>query len=160
MLFSQTYKQTGAATNRRRAKRDPLVLMVELCDDNPQLSKESIIKKWKQKCRADTAYDDAVYDYAGANMWSQLARNRPIAQPIRTREQYESQRAEAAAFVKSKADQLTLMDLVLPNGKKIRHCTFAEVGKYGGWLKLLATKGKPSEIVGDKLTESDLQLIR
>ena len=53
--------------------------------------------------------------------------------------------------------QIILMNLPMPNGKLLRDCTFADCSKFTGWFKILAKQGKPTEKVGKKLSEIDLQ---
>ena len=56
---------------------------------------------------------------------------------------------------------LVLLDLVQPNGKKLRDCTGAEVRKLAAqmpsWFKAIAAKVKPKEIVGLVLSEAEIR---
>jgi len=53
----------------------------------------------------------------------------------------------------------TLMDHVLSNGKALRFATFGDCATEGGWLSAIARHGKAHEVVGKRLTESDLQTL-
>jgi hypothetical protein len=46
----------------------------------------------------------------------------------------------------------TILDFTMPNGKQLRHCTFAEVAAAGERFAALAKLGKPDQIVGEVLT--------
>lgn len=49
------------------------------------------------------------------------------------------------------------MNLPLPDGTVLRDATFAQCKRAGGWLLLVAKQGLPSEVVGRKLSEKNLQ---
>lgn len=162
MTYSEGYRQTGAATLRRRARRDPLAVMHELRTENPQRSKNWIIAAWKDRIAADPDLQDAVNDYAAANCWSQLESSDKQKSPApKTGEQIAEERERIARVVGDAAKKLTLLELVMPNGKKLRNCTFKECGEFGSWFKILATKGRPSEKVGDKFkTDEELAALK
>lgn len=56
---------------------------------------------------------------------------------------------------------IVLLDLVQPNGKKLRDCTGADVRAFEAqmpsWFKAIAAKVKPEEIVGEVLSEAELR---
>src|SRR4030095_2232893 len=77
-------------------------------------------------------------------------------------------RAQAKASVTSSIQKkiksgikIALLGMKMPNGKELRNCTGRECEqlstKVGSWLERVAAKLEPSEIVGDKLSESDLR---
>lgn len=70
------------------------------------------------------------------------------------------QRARMAKRLADKVSRVVLMDLVMSTGKKIRDCTFAELRREGGWFLAISKLGRPNEIVGKKLTETDLFNVR
>jgi hypothetical protein len=50
--------------------------------------------------------------------------------------------------MKAGATKLVLSNFVLPNGKMLRDCTFAECAMEGGWLTALSKMGQPGDKVG------------
>lgn len=56
--------------------------------------------------------------------------------------------------------RIIMLDLIMPNGKKLRHCTFAEVTKFGGMFIDIGKCGKPNQVIDKHLNEADLQNIR
>lgn len=52
---------------------------------------------------------------------------------------------------------LVIMDLLMPNGKQLRDCTFADLANLGNWARDLCKHGKPTEVVGKKLTEDQVR---
>lgn len=64
---------------------------------------------------------------------------------------------EISRTMKRKMQEVCIMDLILPSGKTVRDSTFAECKKAGGFLGFLATKGKPSQIVGKVFNDEQVQ---
>jgi hypothetical protein len=65
----------------------------------------------------------------------------------------------AVTATKTRAVELVLLDFVLPNGRKLRDCTFSELRRCGGWLTRLARVGQPSDNVGTTLTEKEVRAV-
>lgn len=83
-----------------------------------------------------------------------------VPKPVKTFVEREKERAEAKQQISALASQIRtqiLLDTILPNGKRLRHSTFADCAKAGGWFAAIAKLGKPSEAVDKKLSEADLQ---
>lgn len=73
-----------------------------------------------------------------------------------TRETKFKRKIVAKKIIKERI-HVILMNLPMPNGKLLRDCTGAECVKFGGWFATIAKNIKPTEKVGKKLTEIDLQ---
>jgi hypothetical protein len=82
------------------------------------------------------------------------------ADPKEKRAAKQQEVAKAADVLKGELVGIVLFDLMQPNGTLLRHCTFRECGKLKGWYAKLEGKGKPNEIVGDVLSEEQLQKIK
>lgn len=54
-------------------------------------------------------------------------------------------------------ESLVLMDLTLPNGKRLRHCIGADCTRAGGWLAEVGRRVGARNAVDKKMTESDLR---
>lgn len=78
---------------------------------------------------------------------------------VRAAERATQQRniKEEAIRIAKRVNHVVLMNLVLPSGNALRHSTFADCAKAGGWLAEVAKLGKPTEAVDKKLTEGDLR---
>jgi hypothetical protein len=83
---------------------------------------------------------------------SKLAKDRRF---YRTRLTEEEVAAEA-----ERVRNIILLDLVEPNGKKLRDCTGAECRAFGGWRIKIADRIGDRGVVGKKLSEQDLRNIR
>jgi hypothetical protein len=59
--------------------------------------------------------------------------------------------------------QIKLLDMVLPNGKRLRDCTGNECralgAKVGSWLLKVSQELRPEQVVGDALTEKQVRKI-
>jgi hypothetical protein len=86
--------------------------------------------------------------------------NRP-AQPRLSRTPSTIELGVAAGRLKN----LVLLDLIQPNGKKLRDCTVAEGRGFGGWYIEAANRivtdrgGNETTLFGEKLNETDLASI-
>lgn len=49
--------------------------------------------------------------------------------------------------------KVNLLELKMPNGKRLRDCTCAEATSFGGWLIRLGACGTPEQLIGDVVTE-------
>ena len=52
---------------------------------------------------------------------------------------------------------VVLMDMMMPNKKKLRDCSGTECAAVGGWLSIVATRMPPSAIVGKMFSEQDMR---
>lgn len=78
----------------------------------------------------------------------------------RKREEASARTASAFAEMKEKVRNIILLDLVLPNGKQLRHATGSECKKAGGFFTAVSNHLKPSQVVDKHLSEADLQNVR
>jgi hypothetical protein len=51
------------------------------------------------------------------------------------------------------------LEMEMPNGKKLRHCTGAELAKFGGAFLEMSKHLKPTQVVDRHLSEADLRAI-
>lgn len=51
------------------------------------------------------------------------------------------------------------LEMEMPNGKKLRHCTGAELAKFGGAFLEMSKHLKPTQVVDRHLSEADLRSI-
>jgi hypothetical protein len=51
------------------------------------------------------------------------------------------------------------LEMEMPNGKKLRHCTGAELAKFGGAFTEMSKHLKPTQVVDRHLSEADLRAI-
>lgn len=68
--------------------------------------------------------------------------------------------AEAMRALKANIRDVVLLDIVMPDGKKLRQATGAECRRAGGFYAEIAKHIKATQVVDKHLTEADLQNIR
>lgn len=85
--------------------------------------------------------------------------DRPALTP-QSRAEALARSVAAIGGLKARLRAVILLDLTLPDGKKLREATGAECTRAGGFFAAVAKSIKPTEVVDRKLTEADLQNIR
>jgi hypothetical protein len=150
--------KTGAAAIRRTNKGNPMEVLVRIREGDPTAGQERQFKKWWDEIQSDDDLLDAVARHTFTNLCTAIDKHRETVRKSRARAK-AIRRAEAR-LVESLAQtvaKVAYLELTMPNGKKLRNCTFADCGAFGGFYKRLALKGKPSEIVGKKMTDEDIR---
>lgn len=80
------------------------------------------------------------------------------AAPTARKFNLETQRLEAAKLQKCKmAVTRNFLKKVMPNGKELRDCTGNDCTRMGGWFLKIAERVKPTQKVGNALSEEDVQ---
>lgn len=156
--------QLGATANSRSAQKNPLDVLRKLRDADRTGSASKVLERWKKEIVGDDDLLDAALVYAGTNYWHRLEdderRERMLTQQRKGREQSKAQQQQKTLELTQQIRQIVLLDLELPNGKKLRDATFADCKKAGGWFLRVSKKGRPQQIVGVALTEEQLRAIK
>jgi hypothetical protein len=141
----------------------PRAVLARLMEANPSASRDAIAALFWEEVREDFDCLKAItLEYWLPNNYLQLTKPRP-KQSSGSRSFAQAQ-ASVKSAIKKKVEtgiKIALLQMEMPNGKKLSNCTGRECAqlstKVGSWLERVAAKLKPSEIVGDKLSESDLR---
>lgn len=147
---------TGASFIAQEKEDNPRDIVVNLLKQYPSLDRTSLFSKFREELKGYDDYQRKVDWYFFVNMHDYLTGSRKgatLSDRISNRE--EAQRR--AATIKQKVVEVILLDLMLPNGKSLRDCTFADCAKAGGFFAKIANKGKPRQVVGDVLSEEQLR---
>lgn len=140
--------------------------------NNPKGSRKEAFDHFLETVKSDPRYLAALaedYFYRQTQNWD-LDQNRLgsslVATPAQRKraEVSAAQRAASAARVAKATDEIKarirkviMLDLTLPNGKKLRDCTGAECAKAGGFYTEVSKHIKATEIVDKHLSERNLQ---
>lgn len=144
-------------------KVNPRDLLKGLIEKHPRLSQDRLLILLKEAATED--HVESMIEYWFANNYRSLISEitRP---PPATREDLDAKQAledsHISAAVTAMKDrireeaQVMLLDMVLPNGKRLRECTFGYVAKLGGCLARIGAKGKTNQMVGKVLSEAQV----
>lgn len=149
------YTKTGAAINRRTAKKNPQEVLYSMMESDRTASKERLFAKWRKIVEADDDHMEAVLSYAFTNYYSQNEISLRPAAP-RPRGPEMAERRERISRVAKHVREKIFLDMVMPNDKKMGDCTCAEISTFGDMYKLIAAQGKPSDIIREILTNADI----
>lgn len=155
--------QEHVTTTRRRnvGPTNARELLIATHKRHPNQTREDVIQRFVDRF---LDADDAIIMQV-AREWAQINYRNLIEPP--TPEAKERNRQEAATIAervsevasRSIAKLALSLDFLMPNGKKLRECTFSECGQLGGMFGKIAAAGKPNQIVGEKLSDKKLQAL-
>jgi hypothetical protein len=74
----------------------------------------------------------------------------------KTRADEDRKVSKAKALITERVTKIVMLDMQMPNGKKLRDCTGYECTKFGGMFVAIGQRIGAAKIVGDVLTEADL----
>jgi hypothetical protein len=161
------------ATYKASSPRELLVRVIE--EHNVRASDEVILSAFKRALAEQPDCEEIIIEWWFDNNVKSLRAREMKAMPKRTtgekvvqlapsRKSEASQVKEATGrmveVIKANIAKIALRDMLLPNGKKLKDCTFGELRKLSpvlnDFLARVAAKGKKDEIVGRVLSEVEL----
>lgn len=151
-------------TTSRSGKENPLGLFIAVIKERPK-SGESAHKAAFKRLVLSDGYEDFVD--AIVREWLSIkystalrAAQSPTVAEIKAVAARRKGERIAEAEMTKKAIKLIgsrLLDFMMPNGKKLRDCTFGYCAEIGGAIGKIGAQGRPSEIVGNVLTAAQVQ---
>jgi hypothetical protein len=137
----------------------PKEVMFRLRMENQQATKEDLLRLFRAEANANPELSDVCIEIAAINAYSawEKLREHPSRSPSQERQaQRERQEAsiEQASEVVARIQRAVILDFVMPNNKPLRNCTFKEVRKFGKGFQKLGMAGRPNQIVGEVLSET------
>lgn len=128
-------------------------LALKICRDHPEAEVEDLAEWFLEELQSQPEFLQSIAIYIMANVRASLgiARARPRDTGAMERDMIKGIAAKAATIV--------LMTMTMPNGKMLAKSNGTECIKAGGWLTRVGKKVGPAGIVGDRLTEEDLQAL-
>ncbi len=142
--------------------------------NNPNGSRKELMTSFREKVLADSdmigTLIDAEYERL-ARQWQPVetspgnivlaataSKTRQVVNTIEKRERAVEQR-NAKARVAAAIRPFIWFEMQMPNGKKLRHCTGAELKRFGGIFLEISRHLKPSQVVDRHLEEKDIRNI-
>jgi hypothetical protein len=141
------------ASYQKRNFRD---LALKVLIDNPDEEVENLVDDFIEMLHkdADSFRSLAIYGLQNVKTSLHPIRGRPLYSPPKNLEKQIIEE-QAATITKKITDNL--MQFMMPTGKTLEQSTGAECNQVGGWFKVIGKKIGIRGIVGQKLTEGDLQ---
>lgn len=142
---------------------------------NPDSSRKETFNIFLEAVRSDAIYLDALasdYFHRMEAQWrvSRIGESHslvgtPVTQrraeiSTERRKGHVERSAQAHTDLKARLRSVILLDLTLPNGKKLRDATGAECAKAGGFYTEVARHIKPTQVVDKHLNEAELRNIQ
>lgn len=141
------------AATRQSWQRDSIrVTIAKLRDDNPQATEDRLIKLFADAMREDDDLLNAAAEYAVINAVNSIVRTSVAREPIKPVERAERAKQQAV-MVESVKEQIMMLNMEMPNGKRMRWCTGAEMVKFGGAYTRIGKKVGTTKTVGQVLDE-------
>ena len=168
-MFTEALK-TGAAHVRRLATKNPMEVLRKIIEQDVTADNDRRFKKWDVLIMKDPELLLAVKQYAFKLWNTQLERdmraakaaedtenaeNAEDASPLKRRTKAELE--EEAAPIVSRAQKILVLDIVMPNNKRLRECTGQYGKSLGGWIARIAGKVKPTDIIGTVVSDDQAQ---
>lgn len=155
-----THVDTGITGAKRQSWRhdNPRDVLKNIIEKNQQASKEKLLEIFTQTMfkKDNHALIETIIEYWFANNLNSLLhsddslKGQFIKPHVKKIKEQIRERIKIAAGV-------ILMDMVMPNKKKLRDCSGAECAAVGGWLSVVAIRMSPSAIVGKTFSEQDMR---
>lgn len=124
-------------------------LLLKLMTQNPDATRDELEAMYLAAAKKVPALVDEALRRAFDNDLAQI--QKPATRSARHRVS-ETEIALAAEKLKT----IVLLDLIQPNGKKLRDCTGEECRQAGGWLTAVGDRIGPDGIVGKQLSEAEV----
>lgn len=149
------------AATRQSWKRDSIrVAIAELRGANPQATEDRLVQLYAERMKADDDLLQATAEYAVINALNSMERKAPAASRTAPAPQERAARAqEVEKMVSNIKDQITLLNMEMPNGKRMRWCTGAEMMKFGGAFTKIGKKVGSTKNVGTVLDEKQVRAL-
>jgi hypothetical protein len=148
--------RSGASFVAKRSEVNPRELLIGIIEQTDDIKdKDALFDQFREAIQDDERYQRAIDWYFFVNMYDYLVTSRNQ----KPSPQEQAKRQAAVDNIKQQITKVVLLNFVLPNGKALRDCTFADCAKAGGWLAKVAAKGKPNQIVGKVLGENELRAL-
>lgn len=146
------------ATRQGWRKKGHRELVRELVVGSPTESESRLFEIFVARCREDENYLISALEYAWTNAYhsinAQLELEKDPVKVVRERAKRAETREKIAKEIAAK---VLILNLEMPNGKKLRYCTGEECATFGGAFLKIAQKVGKNKLVGQTLTEAQVR---
>lgn len=142
------------ATRQSWSRTSIRVIYAEIKANKPKASHTTLVQLLGQRMREDDDALMAAADYVATNC--EEANIGYVRRQQQTREKRADIAEQIASTVDAIKNQLLILNMEMPNGKRMRYCTGREVGKFGKAYQRIA-KRVGSKLVGAVLDEAGIR---
>jgi hypothetical protein len=150
-MLSTEYAGQKGATRLSWSQFGPRDLLAQLADEHPKASRERLRQLFSDAVRADDRWLDGCVEYAFTNSINALENQR-----VRDARQPAARPSDVAKKMVPEAMKVLLLNMEMPNGKRLRYCTGREVAKFGSFYTKIAKKAGAKRI-GEVYDEAQLR---
>lgn len=160
-----THVEIGRTGAKRTAveKCNPLYMLMDIREKYPQAGKQEQLQRFLEETKSDEEMTDVVVGYTFANLYERLEEpSKRGGGQIRSKQVTDATARMRAGFqrvVEKKAQEM-LIDMTMPNGRRLGDCTIAYVQRLGGWLSRIAEGKNPRQTVAHVYDEEQLRALR
>ena len=159
--MSDAYVERGiqGAFRATWRKAQPRLLLEQLIRDNPSVDEEKIHGLFWEEIEDDQDTLRACVEYWLDNNYASILRPKSRLVGLAAVPAQNSAREQAKQQIEHRIKheaRLVLLDLVMPNDKRLGDCTGNECRQFGQWFAVLAEKVPSAEIVRNVLSEKEI----
>ena len=148
------------AATRQSWQRDSIrAAIAELRDKSPDATEGDLIKLFAERMREDDDLFNAAAEYAVINAVNSITRTSSVGRPPTQHEERASRAKQQLAVVENIKEQIMMLNMEMPNGKRMRWCTGSEMTKFGGAFTKIGKRVGASKMVGSVLDEKQVRQI-
>jgi hypothetical protein len=125
---------------------NPRPVLIRIVENNPKADESKLFGLFKAEVERSPNCMAVIIEYWFRNNYASLLRRRTPP-------------AELRAHTKAVKGKILgrMLDLILPNGKRLAEATGSDCIRAGGWLKAVGEKVGARQVVGKVLGEEDLR---
>lgn len=150
---SEHIGSTGAKRQTWK-KANPRELLKQIVEETT--SEDKAYDEFVAAIDGDRAMMEAIIEYWFANNYRSLT-YQPTYEPREATKRREQMADRAATIIKTRAEQMVLLEMTMPNGKTLAECTGKEVANFGTKFLALSKAVRPNEKIG---TLSEIEVRR
>ena len=157
-----TYVEEGTQGAFRQTwrKGNPRSLLKTIMEKNPNLNPGALYNIFWQEIEDDKEILRNIAGYwLDHNYQSLKAAAEPQQKPTTSSSSPPEKEPSSGERLRRRIQyetRIILLELIMPNDKRLADCTGAECGKFGGWLFALSKKVPTNKTVGTTLTEDEV----
>jgi hypothetical protein len=152
METQQNLGTKGATIQSWSRPQSIRVIVHELQDADPRASESKLTQLLIERCRNDDDALAACCAYAVQNTLHSLASYARRKTPA----ERSAQKSQIEAAAKQIAEKILVLNLEMPNGKRLRYCTGSYVAKLGGKFVRIGKKAG-TKMIGQVFGEKELR---